>query len=185
MPGGAWYDVTEDFIAQDNLTVIRGRHSLKTGYELMRTRGNTLSASLPAGVYRFGATDLPFRPNTGNDFAAFLLGSVVRADFNTTLANWLPRWWDNSLYLQDDWSVTPRLTLNLGMRWSYESPFGTKYGQQSQFDPDCHRSADRASQARSPIPAGRLPGKTGTTSSLASDWPTESTTRWFSAVALA
>ena len=86
-------------------------------------------------MYRFGGTDFPFRPNTGNDFAAFLLGSVVRADFNIPLANWLPRWWGHSFYFQDDWSVSPKLTLNLGVRWYYESPFSTKYGQQSQFDP--------------------------------------------------
>jgi hypothetical protein len=135
MPGGKFYQVTENGIFQDNLTLIRGRHSLKAGYELMRTRANTIATSLPAGVYRFGGTDLPFTPNTGNDFAAFLLGSVVRADFNNALANWLPRWWSHALYFQDDWTVSPRLTVNLGVRWSYESPFQTKYGQQSQFDP--------------------------------------------------
>ncbi|MCZ2079970.1 MAG: TonB-dependent receptor [Bryobacteraceae bacterium] len=135
MPGADFYQVTENFVLQDNLTVVRGRHSFKTGYELMRTRANTRAASLPAGVYRFGGTNLPFTPNTGNDFAAFLLGSVVRADFNTALANWLPRWWSHAFYLQDDFTVSPRLTLNAGVRWSYESPFNTKYGQHSQFDP--------------------------------------------------
>ncbi|MBI1791253.1 MAG: TonB-dependent receptor [Acidobacteria bacterium] len=135
MPGATWYDVTENYMLQDNLTIIRGRHNLKGGYEAIRTRGNSRAASLPSGVYRFGGTDFPFRPATGNDFAAFLLGSVVRADFNIPLANWLPRWWGHSFYFQDDWSVTPKLTLNLGLRWYYESPFSTKYGQQSQFDP--------------------------------------------------
>ena len=136
MPGGTFYDVTENYLVQENLTVIRGRHGLKAGYELIRTRGNSRASALPSGVYRFGGTDFPFRPNTGNDFAGFLLGSVTRADFNIPLANWLPRWWGQSFYFQDDWSVSPKLTLNLGMRWYYESPFSTKYGQQSQFDPN-------------------------------------------------
>jgi hypothetical protein len=39
------------------------------------------------------------------------------------------------LYFQDSFKPTKDLTLNLGLRWSYESPFQTKYGQQSQFDP--------------------------------------------------
>jgi len=136
MPRGQWYQVTENYTLQDNVTLIRGRHSLKTGYELMRTRANSLAEVWPSGVYRFGAAGLPFTPGTGNDFAAFLLGSVVRADYSTTLANWLPRWWSHALYFQDDWTATQKLTLNLGLRWSYESPFDTKYGQQSQFDPN-------------------------------------------------
>ncbi len=135
MPRGSYYQVTENFTWQENLTVVRGRHAMKTGYEFVRTRANTRAESLPAGVYRFGGTENPFTPNTGNDFAAFLLGSVVRADFNTALANWLPRWQSHALYFHDDWTVSPKLTFNLGLRWSYESPFTTKYGQHSQFDP--------------------------------------------------
>jgi hypothetical protein len=135
MPGGAFYQVDENYTAQENLTFIKSRHTFKAGYELLRTRANLRNASNPSGVYRFGATDMPFTPNTGNDFAAFLLGSVVRAEYTSTLANWLPRWWSHALYFQDDWSATSKLTLNLGVRWSYETPFQTKYGQQSQFDP--------------------------------------------------
>ena len=134
-PGGAFYQVDENYTAQENLTFIKLRHTFKTGYEILRTRANLRNVSTPSGVYRFGGTDFPFTPNTGNDFAAFLLGSVVRADYSAALANWLPRWWSHALYFQDDFSATPKLTLNLGLRWSYETPFHTKYGQQSQFDP--------------------------------------------------
>ncbi|MCC6363324.1 MAG: TonB-dependent receptor [Bryobacterales bacterium] len=134
-PGAPYYQADENYTFQENLTKVVSRHTFKMGYELLRTRANVFSQSQPGGIFRFGGTDLPFTPNTGNDFAAFLLGSVTRADFNTYLANWLPRWWSHALYFQDDWTFSPRLTFNLGLRWSYESPFQTKYGQQSQFDP--------------------------------------------------
>lgn len=136
MPGAPYYQVDENYTFQENLTKVMGRHSVKMGYELIRTRADVFSQSLPGGVYRFGGTNFPFTTNTGNDFAALLLGSVVRADYSTYLANWLPRWWSHALYVQDDFTYSPRLTFNLGLRWSYESPFTTKYGQQSQFDPN-------------------------------------------------
>lgn len=136
MPGAPYYQADENYTVQENLSKIVGRHTFKMGYELLRTRANVFSQSLPGGVYRFGGTDFPFTPSTGNDFAAFLLGSVQQATYSTYLANWLPRWWSHALYFQDDWTVSPRLTFNLGLRWSYESPFSTKYGQQSQFDPN-------------------------------------------------
>lgn len=135
LPGGPSQEIAENFSLQENLTIVRGRHTLKTGYELMRTRHNVRVATLPSGQYRMGGTEFPFRPNTGNPFASFMLGGVVRADFTRDLATWLPRWWGHAAYFQDDWKVTRNLTLNLGLRWQYESPFSTKYGQQSQFNP--------------------------------------------------
>jgi hypothetical protein len=135
-PGGKSVEIAEDATLQANFTKVMGRHTVKTGYELIRTRYNSLAASLPSGEYRMGATDYPFRPNTGNAFASLLLGTVVQGNFTQTVATWLPRWWQQAWYVQDSWRPRAGLTLELGLRWSYESPFSTKYGQQSQFDPN-------------------------------------------------
>jgi opacity protein-like surface antigen len=128
-------EVGEDFTFQENVTKIISKHTLKFGYETIRTRFNSLVAATPSGTYRFGGTDFPFRQNTGVGFAAFLLGSVSSAEFTNAQTTWLPQWWSHAFYAQDDFKLRRNVTLNLGLRWSYESPFNTKYGGQSQFDP--------------------------------------------------
>jgi hypothetical protein len=133
--GRTFQRIGEDFTFQDNVTYVTGKHTFKAGYELIRTRYNGTIGSLPGGTYQFGGTDMPFTPNTGNTFAAFLLGSVTRATYTQEYASWLPRWWSHQGYFQDDWKPFRRLTLNLGLRYSFETPYQTKYGQQSQFDP--------------------------------------------------
>ncbi len=127
--------VGEDLTFQDNFTQITGSHTLKTGYELLRTRYNAVVGALPGGTYNFGGTELPFTPNTGNTFASFLLGTVSSAVYTQNFASWLPRWWQHAWYIQDDWKPAQGLTVSLGLRWTYESPFATKYGQQAQFSP--------------------------------------------------
>ena len=134
-PGGYSQSVSEDYTLADNLTRVSGAHTFKMGWEVVRSRFNNLSEDRPSGIYSMGGTDYPFRPNTGNGFASFLLGSVSSARFTQNRATWLPRWWTHGFYFQDDFKPTRNITLNLGLRWSYESPFATKYGQQSQFDP--------------------------------------------------
>ena len=128
---------------QDNVTHIVGAHTFKFGYELMRTRYDAMLADLPGGTYNFagvggvssGGTELPFTPNTGNAFASFLLGSVSSATYTKNFATWLPFWWQHSAYVQDHWKPARNLTLDLGLRWSYESPMQTKWNQESEFNP--------------------------------------------------
>jgi hypothetical protein len=135
-PGGRSRQVTENLTISDNVTKAINRHTFKMGWNMIRSRSNIVALDNPSGIYDFtGSTSFPFRPNTGNGFAAFLLGAVSSAQFSQQRAAWLPRWWQHGFFFQDDFKPTRNLTLNLGLRWDYESPFKTKFGQQSQFDP--------------------------------------------------
>jgi hypothetical protein len=133
--------IGETLSFRDDFSLIRGTHALKMGYELLRFRLNYSQVNQPSGDFRFDRMTAGLQPNgqpvprTGNTFAGFLLGSVRSVEFDSELASWLPRSSIHSFYIQDDWKVTPALTLNLGIRYSNESPFNTKYGQQTNFDP--------------------------------------------------
>lgn len=132
-PGGFDEQIAGDYTIQNNLTKIVGKHTLKAGYEVIRTTYDSVVEELPSGIYNMGGTDFPFRPNTGNNFANFLLGNVASAQFTKVQARWSPKWWSNSWYFQDDYKPIRNLTLNLGLRWSYETPF--QADKLSQFDP--------------------------------------------------
>ncbi|HWU36189.1 MAG TPA: TonB-dependent receptor, partial [Candidatus Acidoferrum sp.] len=71
----------------------------------------------------------------GTSLAGFLVGAASSYSVSVNLLSNLPRNWIHSLYIQDDWKVTPTLTANIGVRWSVESSPTNKYGQQSTFDP--------------------------------------------------
>ncbi|MDX1982369.1 MAG: TonB-dependent receptor [Bryobacteraceae bacterium] len=132
--------VNETLSFRNDTSVIKGTHALKFGYEVLRFRLNSAVlanfvqysfAGMTAGLQPNGAAV----PNTGNTMAGFLTGYVSSALFRGETTSWLPRSSINSFYIQDDWKVTPELTFNVGLRYSNESPFNTKYGLMSNFDP--------------------------------------------------
>jgi Carboxypeptidase regulatory-like domain len=137
-PGNYTRTSQDNFEYADNVTKVYGLHTFKMGYQGLRMRENDVTLSQPSGVYNFSANGsaLPFTPNTGNSWASFLLGAVDSANFTTLLSDYLPRWWSHQAFVQDDWRASHDLTVSLGLRWSYESPGNTKYGLQSQFNPN-------------------------------------------------
>jgi hypothetical protein len=134
--------VNETISFRNDLSIIRGTHAFKGGYEILRFRLNTATLANPV-VFDFSGSTTGLQgntgaavPNTGSPFAGFLSGYVTSATFRTELTSWLPRSTIHSFYFQDDWKITPNLTANLGVRYSNESAFTTKYGLMSQFDPN-------------------------------------------------
>jgi hypothetical protein len=132
--------VNETISFRNDTSWIRGTHALKFGYEVLRFRLNHANHALPV-QFSFANVTAGLQPNgqpvpnTGNTFAGFLTGYVSQAVFRTDLTSWLPRSSIHSFYIQDDWKVTPTLTANVGLRYSNESPFNTKYGLMSNFEP--------------------------------------------------
>ena len=133
--------VNETVSFRDDLSLIKGTHAFKMGYDLLRFRLNTATLGNPVAFDFSGSTTglQPAgnaAPNTGSPFAGFLTGYVTSATFRSELSSWLPRSSIHSFYFQDDWKISPTLTANIGVRYSNEDPFNTKYGLMSQFDPN-------------------------------------------------
>ena len=99
----------------NNLTVIRGNHSLKFGGE-WRYSGNTdVFRQTTNGTFNFSDRA------TGSGMASLLLGHVTGAGFNQT-DKLVARTDYFGLFIQDDWKVSKNLTFNIGLRWEMDTP---------------------------------------------------------------
>jgi hypothetical protein len=107
----------EIFQFVDSLSWQRGKHFLKFGADLAKRHVTFEQARAPRGSFTFDGT------YTGSALADFMLGYVRNASINpahTSTNLW--NWW-HSYYMTDDFKVTPRLTLNLGLRYDYFQPY--------------------------------------------------------------
>ena len=107
----------QTYTFSDNVVWTRGRHSWRWGGDFRRVQLNTEASSDARGTFNFSDK------NTGYDFADFLLGlpQTTAVQFGQDNYHFHGNYWD--LYVQDEWKVRGNLTLNLGVRYEYVSPF--------------------------------------------------------------
>jgi len=155
---------SDTFMASDNLLWNKGRHFLKFGgeYRWVRMRFNVAGGA--RGIFNFSGvfTNNPQSPsNSGNAYADFLLGDPN----TTTLAGIFIgdlRYKYYGGYFNDDWKVTPKLTLNLGVRYEIWTPVYERNDQQGNLVvgankviyPNNHAPAVIPSSLVEPIPSG-------------------------------
>jgi hypothetical protein len=108
---------------------VRGSHSIKLGFDLRTERLNVLQPSSPTGNFQFTnistaalTSSAAISPNTGSSLASFLLGQVSRFSLDSQPDSLQLHARIAEAYAQDDWRLTPRLSLNLGLRYTLNFP---------------------------------------------------------------
>jgi hypothetical protein len=135
--GNTWQgDVAGTTVTTNDIfTWNRGRHTLSFGGDFIAHDVNYRSGS---GAYAFDFnyqnTKGPGYPYDGFAFASYELGLVNKAT-DTVAYNLYGRQKTIDLFAQDSYKVNPRLTVNLGLRWTYNTRFKEKYGNWADFDP--------------------------------------------------
>jgi len=128
---------SQEFQYGDTLSIVHGKHSIKVGAELRWSQFNLFQIGQPRGSFSFSGQFTADSPSsgdgTGNGLADMLLGLP---NFSTisTLTYFGNRQQTYGGFVQDDYKITRKLTLNLGLRYDYSTPIKEAHNQQANFD---------------------------------------------------
>jgi len=148
----------------DSLSLVKGKHNLKFGVDYRKYQNNFRQGER-SGSFNFSRNETAFpssdrRAITGNAFASFLLGEV---DNGSLLINEVTRGMRFpyfATYAQDDWKVSSKLTLNLGLRWDLFMPITEVNDNYSIMDPTVPNPA-AGGRLGALVFAGNGPGRSG------------------------
>ena len=142
------------FQAIDNFAWVKGRHSLKFGGEVRRDRFNQLGNEFARGSFEFSgqATNDPFTRRGGDSTADLLLGQASKAEAAIALAFSQFRATSFAVYGGDVWRISPKVTLDFGLRWEVVQPWLDRSGNETNvFSPYLSNAANVADMNLHPV----------------------------------
>ncbi len=129
------YETTYQVV--DNVNYNLGSHALKFGEDFRRRQITEYQTNQGNGRFNFSPayTDLPSNASGGDSMASFLLGlpTLIEQDFMLAYPGLRGR--ENGMYAADDWRINKKLTINIGLRWEYYSPYSEVANRIANFNP--------------------------------------------------
>jgi len=129
------------FQIRDNLGKTVGKHGLKLGVSFQHIRFATVQPPAARGEYDYYSGNAAFCASNNDNFtytgygvSDYLANYMGCADISN-LAGTDDERWDRSVFFQDDWKVSSRLTLNLGLRYEYPQTYKELFGHQAEWYP--------------------------------------------------
>jgi len=141
--GGTQFNYNQAYTFNDTISMALGNHNVKAGFLFYQKGQNTYFGPNRRGTFQFSGAF------SGDSFADFLLGFpisttrsipgpggcyIVNHGDDPCGIDFHPKIPSTNLFIQDDWKLSSRLTLNLGLRWEYNSTVWEKYGRMRTYD---------------------------------------------------
>lgn len=130
------------FDFSDNVTKVKGTHSLQFGASFLHTRNDQNSSGVQGRIW---ATNWGDGNSTGNVFGDLLAQGFTNYDQTTNDVDGMWRFWNYEWYAQDSWKVNRKLTLNYGARFAYFPPWYEARGKVANFVPQLWTAANDTS----------------------------------------
>jgi outer membrane receptor protein involved in Fe transport len=129
------YDVPQDnWQETDNLSWVKGKHTLRFGADVIRTQVDFFRPLAGKGFFNMCGNGTSPASITGYEVTDLLVGFVCSYSAGPVLGDSETRNWELGFYGQDDYKVTRRLTLNLGLRWDILTWPVEKFNHQANFN---------------------------------------------------
>ena len=135
-----WHNANPTYTYRDNMTKVLGTHTFQFGAYFVFAQKNEANSPYIQGILTFSSSDAAV--TTGNAFADLLLGNIASYQQATKETQYYHRYRIAEPYFQDDWRITRRLTLNLGLRVSMFGTYRQRYRQAFNFDPSAFVAAN-------------------------------------------